>query len=103
MGRSREVRLPERHTRGAPVGVGIEGVNTVIFSRDEYDIVRALRRNGHILQIQRLSVGHSVQDYGKQLAEVRGIDVRGRQGGLIRILTGPPNVIMLGRNADLSE
>src|SRR5713226_2301097 len=49
------------------VGVCVEGVDRVIFSRDVYDVVKAMSRKGHVRDVQRLRVHLTVYVVAEKL------------------------------------
>src|SRR2546421_7260653 len=96
-----ETDLPQRSGVGARTIVRVESINTVVLGRDEEDVMRAFVDDGHVRDIKRLGINVTVHGVGEQSAERRAIDIRKRQNGFIRILSGARVVVVLRPNAYL--
>ncbi len=87
--------FPERIRVGAAVGVGIEGIDGVIFGSNEDDVVRAAAGDGDVLHIERLGVNLAVYGLRKKAAEIGGSDGGRRELRFVGIRARARVVVML--------
>src|SRR5579862_462753 len=83
------------------IGLGVEGVNAVVFGRDHDDVVRHAA-NGDVRHIKRLGVDLAVNGKRIDLAERRRVHVLRRERGLEQILPATGIVVVLGQHAGKS-
>ena len=83
----------------ARTGIGVEGVQSVVLSRDENHIVfRAV--HGQIGDPQRLRINGAVDGARGELAEAAGIHVGRRQRILPRVGAVPSKIVVVGVHAE---
>src|ERR1700730_7196901 len=81
--------------------VSVDGVHTVMFGGDMDNIMRS-PTDREIREIQGLRINSPIHRSGKQLAELRAVDVRWGENRLLRILAGAGVIVMVSRDVDLS-
>ena len=84
-----EALLPERGARL----IGVECIDTVVFGRDVYDVVRPLVRDRDIRHVQRLRVGGAIDRVGEKQAELRGVNRRWSQDTFRQVLSGAEIIV----------
>ena len=89
--------MPQRVGRCG--GVGIEGVDAVVFGADVDDIAR-LVGNGQAMNVKRLRIDLAVQPARIEFTKLARVDVGGRQHKLAEVGTCAETVIVLGKNID---
>src|SRR6267154_3793311 len=67
--------LPQGHITGQVIGV--EGVNTIVLSDDEYDVALTYPRDRDVRHVKRLCDHKSVHIVGAQFGEGRRSDIDG--------------------------
>ena len=72
-----------------------------MLGRDEDDVMSAFVEDRHVRDIKRLGINVAVHRVREQSPEGRGIDIRKRQNGFIRVLSGARVVVVLRPDADL--
>src|SRR5579859_5897052 len=82
--------------------IGIEGVHAVIRGRNVDYVVRATA-NADVGCHQGRGIYLVVYRVLKQQAKLGGVYVAWRQYGLIQVLPGSPEVVVLGKNTDLGR
>jgi hypothetical protein len=98
-----ETYLPQWRRIYSSLVVGVEGIETVVFSRHVNDIVYALARDRHVGHVQWLGIDLSIDSLGEQFAKLRLVHIDGREYGLAGVLAGAIVVVVLGDNRNLSE
>ena len=86
-------------TSGA--GIGVESVDGVMRGGDEDYIVDALARDCDRREVERLRVDLPVHRMGEELAELDRRDIRRRQDGFLKILSGSCEIVAIRGHADL--
>ena len=95
VGGIQKVCMPEH---GARVCVRVEGVDAVVLRGSENDVaLRGVERQ--IRQPERLDIHSPINGTGEELAEHRGLDERGRQRKLLKVLPGARKVVVPGEDA----
>src|ERR1700733_9040184 len=81
---------------------GVEGVDAVMFSGDEDDIVNPLAGDDHSGQVQRLPVDLAVHRISEERAELSGTDAGGSEQSFGQILSGACKIVVIGEDAYLA-
>ena len=74
------IRLTCHNGARAAQIVGVKGVDTVVLSRNVYDVVHS-GVNGHVRHVKRLTHNKTIDAVGKLLSKLRGINVAWSQQG----------------------
>ena len=90
--------FPERIGVRAEIGIGVEGVDAVVFGGDKDDIVQAvvgnIARDIDVGHNQRLCIDDAIDRLREELAE-RRFDIRGSEQGFVGIQAGIGAVVVI--------
>ena len=94
--RGTDVERPQR--RGRRRVVGVEGVDGVVLGRDVDHVVDLRVGHRQTADVERLRIDLSVDGAREQQAELGGVDVGGRQLGLLQVRARASVVVSVGRD-----
>ncbi len=95
-----EADLPEGSGVGLSI-IGVEGVHAVVLGGHEDDVVHTFSRDLDSAQIERVGVDVTIHRIGKQLTDLRGVDVRRSELCFAQILPGARQIVVIGEDVDL--
>ncbi len=92
--------MPKWSAIRAEIAVRIEGIETVVLSGDENDVVggarlRGARTQGHGRHVQGLRIHPAIDGIGKELAESGGIHVGRSEDSFVSVCAGTGNIVVL--------